>query len=107
MQIETHRVNEADTTLDAFADNHGLIMEVRERTLDRWARERNIPRFIASFKHAEVKGDGVLSSMYGDGDTPEVAITNYAQQIRGETLVINAYTQQRREVRCPNEWISR
>jgi len=91
--------------LEEFADKHGLTMEVRERRLDGEARTRNLARWVASFQRCEVKGEGVLIGSYGNGNTPEEAIADYASKIRGEVLVVDAMTGSRREIPCPNEWI--
>jgi hypothetical protein len=107
MKIETHSAATPDMTIDEFAEKHNLTMELRESAMDGWTRKQGLPRYIASFKGAEVKGDSVLSSEFGDGNTPEAAIENYAQQVRGELLVIGAFSESRREIRCPNEWSPR
>lgn len=36
-------------TLEQFAERHGLTMVITERRMDRWQRERGLPRFIAFF----------------------------------------------------------
>jgi hypothetical protein len=93
MNIEMHKV--ARATLEEFADQHGLIMEVHER------KYADLPQFYARFKNAEIKEDALLRGAFGDGSTPEAAIKNYAVEISGKLLVIDAYGKERREIRVP------
>lgn len=106
MKIERKVVERCSLT--EFAEANGLTMEIVERS----ARERRefgrlhgvtmLPRYIASFKGAEViRTRGVLSSDYGNGDTEEQAIADYATQISGFTLVLNAYSCKRKEIKVP------
>ena len=88
---------------DQFASAHGLNLIVKYRqTLPKGADERS--RFYAAFDRAEVKHGGMLKGEYGDGPTPEEATKAYAQALRGQLLVIDAYKSSRREIRCPSEW---
>lgn len=54
-------------------------------------------RFCASFQDGEVKGDGVLMSLYGDGKSPMEAINAYCSKIAGQTVVFNSYSKERRK----------
>jgi hypothetical protein len=84
-------------TIEEFAEREGLIMEVVERP-------RNIPYnfpFYANFDHAEIQQGGFLIGAYGNGNTPEEAIENYARQISGLILIFNAYRDDRKEIRIP------
>ncbi len=85
-------------SLEEFATKHGLEMVVTERILDKGAR------YMARFRHVEVKHGAYLSGLYGEGDSPENAIKDYAQGIIGERLIINATQNDRREIVAPNEW---
>jgi hypothetical protein len=87
-------------TLKEFAERHDLVMEVGERP--RWGWKDDSSRWHAAFKGAEVKCDGVLIGEWGEGPTPEGAIADYASKLPGETLVIDAYTDRRREIRVPD-----
>jgi len=60
-------------------------------------------RFTAYFYGAEVKSDptGFLYSVYGEGKSPNDALTNYAGKIQGKTLVFDATNEDRREVKVP------
>ena len=91
------------TSFEAFADTHGLILELRERPcpLTSW-----LPRYYASFKDVEVSELGTLVSVHGDGETPEAAIREYARRLLGQRIVLSAYTPTRREIQCPNEWLA-
>jgi hypothetical protein len=87
-------------TLKEFAELHDLVMEVGERP--RWGWKDDSSRWHAGFRRTEVKGDGVLIGVSGNGPTPEGAIADYASKLPGETLVIDAYTDRRREILVPD-----
>ena len=89
------------TMFSAFADSHGLTMEVRERTGD---LGRGHSRYYAHFTDAETKDGGCLVGTFGNGATKDSAIADYAEELRGRLLVVGAYTSNRREIQCPNEW---
>lgn len=95
MKIE--RVLQPRSSIEQFADQHGLVMEIRERPLDCM----RLGRFIASFKDCEEKGDGVLISAYGNGNTEEEAISDYARRISGKTLALHSTSISRKDVRVP------
>jgi len=78
-------------TLEEFADKHGLEMTAREHDWG-WA---------ADFDNAEIKDGAILISAYGKGSNPEQAISDYKNRISEKTLVIGAYTTQRKEIRVP------
>lgn len=61
-------------------------------------------RWMAELEYAEVKGDGVLISAYGNGDTPQAAMSDYLKHIRGQVLVRYA-TSKRTEFHVPNDLI--
>ena len=50
-------------------------------------------RHTAKFENSGTKddiADGILSGSYGEGKSPEIAIREYVQKIRGKLLVVNA-----------------
>lgn len=81
-------------TIEEFADEHGLEMEVHER--------EHFNDFYAHFKNCEIKEGSMLCGTAGYGPTPESAIEDYAKKISGKLLVIGAYTGERREYYVPN-----
>jgi len=92
-------INKAIPQMDIvqFADQHGLEMEIHERS-----RPIGDPaRYYAHFRRADIKNGGVLIGAFGDGSTPEEAIKSYAQRIDMQTLVINAFTEKREEIQVP------
>jgi len=91
-------------TLEQFADENGLVMEVGERPMDSWTRSRCIPRWYAWFRDTAIKDGYRLISTSGDGHSPQEAITNYANKLRSCVLVVDAWTPSRLEIQCPNEW---
>ena len=78
-------------TLEDFADKHNLEMIVREHDWG-WA---------AAFDNIEIKDRSILISACGIGSDPEQAIADYKNRISEKTLVIGAYTTQRKEIRVP------
>jgi len=89
-------------TLEAFADEHGLVMETRERSrqhsIGEWCESL---RWYAMFAHAELKEGGMLRGEIGNGDTQQAAIADYGNRISEKLLVIDAYGPNRREIRVP------
>lgn len=87
------------STLAAFAEKHGLTMEIHERTVSdmgaRWAADS---RYYAHFKGCEIKDGSVLIGAHGNGATPEIAMAEYAQEISERRLVLNAGTTERVEL---------
>lgn len=59
-------------------------------------------RWSAKLEGAEIKDKSMLVGAYGDGDSPAEAIADYADQIRGKTLVFGSYTDNRKEFCVPN-----
>lgn len=86
-------------TVDAFAVKHDLTMKVVER------KDTSLPRYYAEFEHAEVKIGSCLHGYYGNGWTPEEAISDYVDRIQGHTLVINATSKDRKEIFVPTKLI--
>jgi len=96
MKTERHPIKEQ--TIEEFADQNDLVMEIYERGANRFD---GVERFYASFKHAEVFEDCFLVGSFGDGNTEEEAITDYAARISEETLVMDACTDHRKEIYVP------
>jgi hypothetical protein len=95
LQIVIDRIPEQ--TIEAFGVAHNLVMEVKERS-----REVNAPdRFYAYFKSVEVSEGAFLRSTFGNGQTPEQAITNYAPEISMKRIVVDAMKTTRREINVP------
>lgn len=60
-------------------------------------------RYTARFEYVEVLKGGILSSTYGDADTIEEAIKNYAARIAGKQLYYKAmHAEERRIVLAPD-----
>lgn len=90
--------------IEDFADNHGLTMEVHERSphdavVGGWRNGE--ARFYAHFSNCSVMFDGCLVSMFGDGRDEVSAINDYAQRISGRRLALNAGSALRREIVAP------
>ena len=91
-------------TLASFADEYGLTMEIHERTpSDLGAQWNQNSRYYAHFEACDVKDGVVLCGTYGNGSSPDEAMADYAEQISGQLLVFNAWTNKlaRREIVAP------
>jgi len=85
-------------TLEEFADIIGVDL-----TITRYANQEN--RYTASFQDAEVKESrysGILGSEYGNDKTPALAMSDYADKISNKWLVLNAYSDNRKEFGVPS-----
>jgi len=71
----------------------------RDLVLRRYANQDS--RWTAQIESCEVKENGVLKGSYGDGKTPEEAISDYMNQISGKCLVLRARSDSRREFTVP------
>jgi hypothetical protein len=85
------------TSLNEFAEANDLTLVVREREPEFWSRGR----YFAEFDGSEIKNDGCLATMSGNGETISLAIHDYARRLGGKTLVFNAYRSTRREIISP------
>jgi hypothetical protein len=87
-------------TLSAFADKHGLSMEVVERG-------RHFPadgRFYAHWEHVnEVDEYPVCVGAHGNGASPAGAIADYAVRIAGHKIKHDAWSRDQ-IVRCPDRF---
>lgn len=85
-------------TIDELGDIINADLEVR-----RYANQNN--RWMAHFEHTETKDnehDIFLTGTHGNGNSPENAILNYIEKIKGKFLVIDAMKKSRREFGVPN-----
>lgn len=87
-------------SIQEFADRNGLVMEIRERPF------KDLPRYYAAFAGVEVSEDGCLVGAHGNGDTEEQAMSNYAERISSTTLVVGAFTKDRREIQAPRLYLA-
>jgi hypothetical protein len=88
------------STLEDFADQHGLVMEINERSALHFPTGCGM-RFYARFAKCEVKDGGILIGASGNGDNEVQSMKNYADQISERLIVIDAYGPNRREIQCP------
>lgn len=94
MEIERHLLPRS--TIEAFAEKHGLVMEVHERS-----PEPGPKRFYAHFRYTDVFEDTYLIGAYGNGASEEEAILAYAHKISGRALMVNAHESSQREIIVP------
>lgn len=59
-------------------------------------------KYYVKFNNSEVKGMGVLTGVTGYGNTVEDAVKDYCKRISGKTLVLDAYTNNRKEINLPD-----
>lgn len=69
-------------TLEKFADEHRLVMQVNER------ERQDLPRFWAKLGDVEVVDGCMLRGAFGNGGTPNDAITDYCNEISTKRLKI-------------------
>lgn len=101
---EVKRLGGGSMKFSAFAKFNRLKVVVAERPHTKWGyRPEN--RFYAYIYRGEV-GDGcMLRSVCGDGPSVDKALTALAEELRSKLLVTNAYSDDRREIQCPAEWL--
>lgn len=90
--------------ISAFADLHGLRMEIVERSPHWYAGGGNFEdnRWYAHFKDVEISEDNrFLVGAHGNGRTPAQAVAEYARRISGQKLIHKAYTAERKEIYAP------
>lgn len=86
------------TTLQEFADEHHLVMEVHERA--DFGLESAV-RYYAMFRDCEVLSGRTCYGVFGNGATPNAAIKRYAEEISGKLLVKDAFKETRKEMSVP------
>lgn len=82
-----------------FEKENNLCLEINERDAEMEAYTKC--RYYVSFDNAEVKRIGVLTGASGNGNSVFEAVKEYCNEISKTTLVIGAYTDNRREIRVP------
>lgn len=83
-------------SIESFADEHGLTMEVHEREAS------DLPRYYAKFSHVETKSGNTLTGVTGNGESEDAAIAEYARLISGKRIVVHAMdSNARREIDAP------
>jgi hypothetical protein len=100
--MKTVREFVPESTLEEFADRHGLVMRVVERSAETIAYWRgDCFRFYANFDGAEVGEGSILASASGNGNTEADAIRDYGVRISEKLLIVDAMKPTRREIRVP------
>jgi hypothetical protein len=86
-------------SLESFADSLGVDIVINER-------EHVFPespmRYYASMPRCEIKKGQSLSSVHGNGNSPDDAMNALANFIDGELIVVDAMKESRQEVQA---WI--
>ena len=70
-------------------------------SLGKMMQVRRVPdgKITVSYQRCEVKDGHFLRGTYGIGETFQEACEDYFSQLHGKTLVFNAYTSSREEIR--------
>lgn len=87
-------------TFDDFCETHGIELVARQRS--KRSQPDESMRWYVSGERLEIMGNGILTSTHGNGATPEEAVSDYAERLAGQRLVLSG----RREFNAPNEWLS-
>ena len=76
-------------TIEQFAEENDLVMEVKERSVNR----DSSMRYYASFQYCCIRSESNFSFTYadGNGNTPEEAIMDYIKKIEVKTLFFGWY----------------
>lgn len=88
-QIKILEVTELESIV-----NSEIVINERE--------DKSLPRYYAKFEHSDILDGAFLVGSYGNGNTIDEALINLAKEIECKTLVINAWTKERREYKLPN-----
>lgn len=97
MKIERELIERI--SLAEFADRHDLVLTVTERSTQ---RIEGVERFFARFRRVDITDGAVLTGAFGNGNTEDEAIANYAARISEQRLVVDAFKEdKRREIMSP------
>lgn len=89
-----------EQTIQGFAEDHGLTMEIHERGADT-IQNMQVRRYYAKFSGGEILDGSMLCSATGNGDTKSDAVSDYASRISEKRLVFNATNSRREEINVP------
>ena len=64
-----------------------------------------LPRWYGGIEHAEAKDGDILSSTYGNGDTPSEALENHVAHLRGKLLILHSMGPDRAEFNVPESLV--
>lgn len=85
-----------------FCERHGITITVRERSLQ--MIKDGYPRWYVSVQPmVEIRKGGFLTTVGGNGETPDAAVREYARRLLGHRLLIGGYDGN--EAIAPNEWV--
>jgi hypothetical protein len=93
--VEIVRKYRERSTIEAFAEKHGLVMEIYERD------NPQLAPLYGRFRRVEIKDGALLESAFGDGVTESAVIRDYARRISGKLIVFDAMGPNRKEIQCP------
>ena len=99
MKVKYHTVERI--SLDDFAKQHGLVMQVHERGNSEMSHPWS-DKFFCYFAYLEELDGSVLRATAGNGKTPRDAITNYCYEISNKLMVYKATSKKlRKEISVP------
>ncbi len=88
--------------LDYYLEINDLWIDILERTPSPSAI---YPRYYATIKRLEMKDGGILASPLGNGNTPQSAVNDLADNLAGKVWVVDAMMPTRREFKAPVRFI--
>ena len=87
-------------TIEEFGEKNDLVMEIHERYVGRPVLK--LDRFYARFSHLDLFDGVFIIGTFGNGNTPEEAIKDYARKLSGQRVLMNAFgNRKEREFRVP------
>lgn len=78
----------------------GRELVAKERVLSN-AYLKSLGKFYVNFPGGDIKEGKMLCSKSGDGNTIDEALKNYCKQISNQTMVFNAFSDERKEIKIP------
>lgn len=89
MIIEIHDPTRNQSSITDFADKNKLVMEVHYRLPEDYHGVwHEYQKYYAFFRDTDIKQRSGSVAMFGNGNTPEEAITEYAKAISQRILII-------------------
>lgn len=76
-----------------------ILLSLKGERIEAWTFDTTQGGIGVSYKNCELKDGCFLKGVFGSGRTFDEACEDYLNQIRGQTLVFDACSQKRREVK--------
>lgn len=79
-----------------YADEIGIELQTRQRPLP-----FTKGKFVAQFRDTYHSASGMLYGVYGNGDTIDEAIKDYAEKASGKFMAVDAFSHSRQDLTFP------